>query len=80
MSRQTERSEPIQFETITSGTHVRITAHCPIDFEGAGPVPGEVGRVVALPGGINQRGAVAVSFERLGSPWIVPIRFLELID
>jgi len=67
-------------KTIASGTHVSITANCPIDFEGAGPVPGEVGQVVALSGGTVERGVVAVSFERLGSPWIIPIRFLDLID
>ena len=70
----------MKLRTITFGTHVKITGHCPIDFEGAGPVPGEVGQVVALSGGTADRGAVAVSFARLVSPWVIPVRFLEPID
>ena len=65
---------------ITMGTHVRLASGCPLDFEGAGPVPGEAGEVIALSGGTVERGVVAVSFERLASPWIIPTRFLEKID
>ena len=67
-------------KTIKFGTHVMITAHCPIDFEGAGPVPGEVGQVVALSGGMVRSGVVAVRFDRLVSPWVIPTRFLQPID
>ena len=70
----------MQLKTITLGTHVRLATDCPIDFEGAGPVPGEAGHVVALSGGTMERGIVAVSFERLESPWIIPSRFLEEIE
>jgi hypothetical protein len=70
----------MQLKTITLGTHVRPATDCPIDFEGTGPVPGEAGHVVALSGGTVERGVVAVSFERLESPWIIPSRFLEQIE
>ncbi len=65
---------------IVSGARVRISTPCPIDFEGVGPVAGDIGRVVALSGGTRGRGTVAVEFERFGSPWIIPSRFLELVD
>ena len=45
-----------------------------------GEAPGEAGHVVALSGGTVERGVVAVSFERLESPWIIPSRFLEQIE
>ena len=70
----------MQLQTITLGTHVRLATDCPIDFEGAGPVPGEAGQIVALSGGTVERGVVAVSFERLASPWIIPIRFLRQVE
>ena len=70
----------MRFGRIVSGTRVRMSDRCPIDFEGVGPVPGDVGHVVALSGGTEERGTVAVSFERFGAPWIIPRRFLEVMD
>ena len=70
----------MQLKTIKLGTHVRLAPDCPIDFEGAGPEPDEAGQVVALSVGRAKRGVAAVSFERLGSPWIIPTRYLEQIE
>ena len=80
VTRRVNGEEPMQPKTITLGTNVRLATDCPIDFEGAGPVPGEAGRIVALSGDPVQRDAAAVSFERLVSPWIIPTRFLEQIE
>jgi hypothetical protein len=70
----------MQLKTITLGTHVRLATDCPIDFESTGPMPGEAGQIVALSGGTVERGVVAVSFERLDLPWIIPTRFLKQIE
>jgi hypothetical protein len=53
----------MHLKAITLGKHVTLATDCPIDFEGAGPVPGEAGQIVALSGGTMERGVVAVSFE-----------------
>ena len=66
--------------TFKFGAQVKLSAHCPIDFESVGPLPGERGRIVAISGASADSGVAAVRFERISSPLIIPHRFLELID
>ncbi len=62
------------------GARIRITRGCPIDFEGIGPAPGAVGRVVQV---LTREGdrcsCVAVRFDGLDSEWVVPVRYVEPI-
>ena len=67
-------------KAIVSGSRVSVISRGLVDGEGCGRAPGEIGEVVALSGGTAQRGVVAVSFERPGPAWIIPIRFLERVD
>ncbi|MDX1434212.1 MAG: hypothetical protein R3286_17355 [Gammaproteobacteria bacterium] len=65
--------------TFALGQRVRMAGHCPIDFEGIGPLPGDVGRVVAVPGRGDDGGdsCVGVAFDRAPSPWLIPSRWVE---
>ncbi len=62
------------------GARIRITRGCPIDFEGIGPTPDDVGRVIEV---LTRDGdccrCVAVRFDGLDSEWVVPVRYVEPI-
>ena len=62
------------------GARIRITRGCPIDFEGIGPTPGDIGRVIGV---LTREGdrcrCVAVRFDGFDSDWVVPLRYVEPI-
>ena len=66
--------------TIRIGARVRICNRCPIDFNELGPEFGEIGLILSLSGKTAKGGVAAVSFDSLVTPWIIPIRFLDVVD
>ena len=65
---------------LVRGARIRIIPDCPIDFEGIGPTPDTVGRVVVE---LTREGdrcrCVSVRFDGLASEWVVPLRYVELV-
>lgn len=59
------------------GDRVKISPACPIDWEGAGPLPGDEGYVLARSEGYDVLEGLSVHFERIRSAWVVPHRYLE---
>lgn len=59
------------------GERVRVVPSCPIDFEGIGPLPGDVGEVVLPPERGDDRNYTVVRFERLSAHWRIPGHYLE---
>jgi hypothetical protein len=59
------------------GDRVRISPACPIDFEAAGPLPGDSGEIVSTPGSGDARACFAVRLRRMPSPWLIPRQYLE---
>lgn len=60
------------------GDRVKIAHTCPIDPEGVGPLPGDVGQIVALPEAGDALRCLRVHFERIQASWSIPPRYLEL--
>ncbi len=61
------------------GDWVTVSPLCPIDFEGVGPVPVDIGRVTAVSETADALQCVGVHFERFSSPWMIPQDYLERI-
>ena len=59
------------------GDRVRVIRSCPIDFEGIGPLPGDVGEVVIPPERGDDRHDTVVNFERIATHWRIPCDYLE---
>lgn len=59
------------------GDRVKISPGCPIDFEGAGPLPGDRGEIVSAPSPSDARACFAVRLRRMASPWFIPRQYLE---
>lgn len=66
--------------TFALGDRVKMAGHCPIDFEGTGPLPGDLGRIVAVPERNDQEACLGIRFDRGPSPWLIPRRYLEIAD
>ena len=62
------------------GSRARLSLDCPIDFEGSGPIPGEVVLVVAQREWTVRGGVSAVKHERSDAIWLVPSRYVEAVD
>ena len=58
------------------GDRIALLPHCPIDFEGVGPLPGTEGEVVGLPAVQDFRRCVAVRFDGLACEWLIPSSWL----
>ena len=58
------------------GDQVKISPACPIDFEAAGPLPGDLGEIVSVPGAGDSRACFAVRLSRMPSPWYIPRQYL----
>lgn len=67
-------SDSIRFRI---GDRVKISPACPIDFEGAGPLPGDLGEIVSTPGAGDSRACFAVRLRRMASPWFIPQQYLQ---
>jgi hypothetical protein len=59
------------------GDRVKVSRSCPIDFEGVGPVPGSVGRIVSVSESREARRSCTVRFGTHSSEWLIPNAFLE---
>lgn len=59
------------------GDPVRISPACPIDFEAAGPLPGDMGEIVSTPSGSDARACFAVRLRRMPYDWLIPRQYLE---
>ncbi len=59
------------------GDRVKISPACPIDWEGVGPLPGDVGYVLTAADADGMLEGLTVHFERVHAAWIVPPRYLE---
>ena len=60
------------------GDRVKIANACPIDCEGVGPIPGDVGQVVSMPEPNDALHCLRVYFERIQASWAIPLHYLEL--
>ncbi|MDX1487911.1 MAG: hypothetical protein R3268_06910 [Acidiferrobacterales bacterium] len=56
---------------------MRIAQACPIDPEGVGPIPGDVGQIVAMPESDDVLRCLRVHFERIQASWSIPRRYLR---
>ena len=61
------------------GSRAKLSDDCPIDFEGAGPVPGEVCRIVSQRKRTTKDGVTAVKLERSDAIWLIPSRYVEAV-
>lgn len=59
------------------GDRVRVVRSCPIDFEGIGPLPGDVGEVIMPPEREDDRRLTVVRFDRVSARWRIPGDYLE---
>ena len=59
------------------GDRIALLPHCPIDFEGVGPLPGMEGEIVGLPSVQDFRRCVAVRFDGLACEWLIPSSSLK---
>lgn len=59
------------------GDRVRVSPGCPIDFEAAGPLPGDSGKIVSTPCSGDARACFAVRLRRMSYPWLIPRQYLE---
>lgn len=59
------------------GDRITLLPHCPIDFEGVGPLPGMEGEIVNLPSVHDFRRCVGVRFDGLACEWMIPISCLK---
>lgn len=68
----------MSIRSLKPGDRVKIAQACPIDPEGVGPIPGDVGQIVAIPEGGDVLRCLRVHFERIEASWSIPRRYLEL--
>ena len=54
------------------GDRIALLPHCPIDFEGVGPLPGMEGEIIHLPTVQDFRRCVGVRFDGLPCEWLIP--------
>lgn len=59
------------------GDRVGLLPHCPIDFEGVGPVPGMEGEIINVPARQDFRRCVGVRFDGLPCEWLIPSACLK---
>ncbi|MCY4467242.1 MAG: hypothetical protein OXC08_00860 [Thiotrichales bacterium] len=59
------------------GDRIALLPHCPIDFEGVGPLPGMEGEIVNLPAVHDFRRCVGVRFDGLAYEWLIPSACLK---
>ncbi len=62
------------------GDRVKISPACPIDWEGAGPLPGDEGYVLGRDEQDGVLEGLRVRFERIRSTWVVPQRYLDYAE
>ena len=62
---------------LSVGDHIALLPHCPIDFEGVGPLPGMEGEIVKLPSVQDFRRCVGVRFDGLACEWLIPSACLK---
>jgi hypothetical protein len=60
------------------GDRVKIAQVCPIDPEGVGPIPGDVGQILTMSESGDVLRCLRVHFERIQASWSIPRRYLEL--
>ena len=70
------RSTPAR-PALTVGDRIALLPHCPIDFEGVGPLPGMEGEIVNLPSVHDFRRCVGVRFDDLACEWLIPSTCLK---
>ena len=61
------------------GDSVKLSPACPIDFEGAGPLPGDMGEIISAPNPADARACFAVRLRRMPSAWLIPRKYLEAV-
>ena len=59
------------------GDRVKLSPACPIDFEAAGPLPGDLGEIISVPRSGDTRACFAVRLRQMVSPWLIPGQYLE---
>ena len=59
------------------GDRIALLPHCPIDFEGVGPLPGMEGEIVSVPIVHDFRRCVGVRFDGLACEWLIPSACLK---
>ena len=59
--------------SVAVGDRVVLSLRCPVDFEGVGPRPGDVGKVVSVRG---PRACLGVRFDGTHHPWLIPREYL----
>ena len=62
---------------LAAGDRIALLPHCPIDFEGVGPLPGMEGEIVSVPIVHDFRRCVGVRFDGLACEWLIPSAFLK---
>ena len=65
------RPTPVR-SALAAGDRIVLLPHCPIDFEGVGPLPGMEGEIVNLPAVRDFRRCVGVRFDGLPCEWLIP--------
>ena len=75
MERQSRSTS--QQPELAVGDRIALLPHCPIDFEGVGPLPGMEGEIVRLPAVTDFRRCVGVRFDGLACEWTIPSSFLK---
>ena len=70
------RSIPVR-PVLSVGDRIALLPHCPIDFEGVGPLPGMEGEIVKLPSVPDFRRCVGVRFDGLACEWLIPSACLK---
>ena len=74
---KTQSRPPPVRPALAVGDRIALLSHCPIDFEGVGPLPGMEGRIVKLPSAHDVRRCVGVRFDGLACEWMIPSCFLK---
>jgi len=70
------RSTPAQASLVV-GDRIALLPHCPIDFEGVGPLPGMKGEIVNIPSVHDFRRCVGVRFDDVACEWLIPSAWLK---
>lgn len=70
------RSTPAR-PALTVGDRIALLPHCPIDFEGVGPLSGMEGEIVSVPIVHDFRRCVGVRFDGLACEWLIPSACLK---
>ncbi len=59
------------------GDLVEMVPRCPLESEGVGPLPGDIGEIVGAPSPGDDRQCWQVRFIRVGASWLIPQHFLR---